>query len=626
MTQPLVNHAPEFIKGTFVWRVVIPDGTNNIARAAECITGVQNLLDRTVRSNVITNGFIGLDDVVPNWDGTWPYILRATYRAGHSWDNIAKFMLAMRDGHNAWISFHTNVTDVNVGLRDHPEMQAFFDRLQAADAIYTRHGYGCGVPFKGNAYIPRTIPIDRATMNYVQPGHAADIFAIVNYKKFWDSGLAKEMFDTFFSRLPYAPLLLYVDVLTSTGSNLTAGLPDGLLGGSEQTQAEGRKAIIEYIESKGTIVGGESPSWWTKYNWNHGGVSFNDYSRIETGYAQGCRSYRGAEWQHVYGNQGAYSLDVDGQWIAKDTQYEVAAGGGVLMTGSSEGAKAGFRETAEWRTLDQVVEGFYLTAIQELYHVGKGNVRLPGGANVSRLDEHRGRILADHVDLYDASGVCLAGMPATEGDLVKPCAAQPQPNSTTGSVVGGLDESLSGACTVTLQVADSAAGAGHAVVRYASEFGGTAEVEFNGESLGEIEFPAIGRANLLGDLAIPVVLRPGKNTLTLRKGSIHTAWSDGTEARWDRQGFRAWNGDVVFGVGYDRMWPDSWSGEKKIYFYSRDGSERTWTLPPDWRNVSSVRLVSLTTKGRGAEQVIPVRDGQVSVKLRPKVPCVLLPL
>ncbi len=625
MTLPLVNNAPEFIKGTFVWRVVIPDGTDNIARAAECIVGVQNLLDNTVRSNVITNGFIGLDNVVPNWDGTWPYILRATYRAGHSWDNIAKFMLEMRDGHNAWISFHTNMTDVNVGLRDHPEMQAFFDRLQEADAIYTRHGHGCGVPFNGNAYIPRTIPIDRATMNYVKPGEAADIFAIVNYKKFWESGLAKEMLDTFFSRLPYAPLMLYVDVLTTTGSNLTAGLPDGLLGGGEQSQAEGRKAIIDYIESKGTTVGGESPSWWTKYNWNHGGVSLNDYSRIETGYAQGCRAYRGAEWQHVYGNQGAYSLDVDGQWIARDTQYEVAAGGGVLMTGSSEGAKAGFRETAEWRTLDQVVEGFYLTAIQELYHVGKGNVRLPGGANTRRLDEHRGRILTDHVDLYDAAGVRLAGMPAVEGELVKPCAAQPQANSTTGSVVGSLDESLSGACVVTLQVPDSAAGAGHAVVRYVSEFGGTAEVEFNGESLGEIEFPAIGRPNFAGDLAIPVVLRPGKNTLTLRKGSIHTAWSDGTEARWDRQGFRAWNGDVVFGIGYDRMWPDTWSGEKKIYFYSRDGSDRTWKLPAGWRDLSSVQLVPLTTTGRGGATTLIVRDGEIAVKLSPGVPCVVLP-
>ena len=46
------------------------------------------------------------------------------------------------------------------------------------------------------------------------------------------------------------------------------------------------------------------------YNWNLGGMSANDYSRIETGWAQGCMAWRGAEWQHVHGNQGAYSLDI----------------------------------------------------------------------------------------------------------------------------------------------------------------------------------------------------------------------------------------------------------------------------------------------------------------------------
>ena len=625
MNTPLVNHAPGFVKGTFIWRIVIPDGTQNIARTAECIIGVQNLLGGTVRSNVFTNGFIGLDDVVPNWDGTWPYILRATYRAGHSWDNIAKFMLEMRDGHNAWISFHTNVTDVNVGLREHPEMQAFFDRLQAADALYTRHGYGCGVPFKGNAYIPRTIPVDRATMDYAKPGAAADIFAIVNYKKFWDSGLAKEMFDTFFSRLPYAPPLLYVDVLTSTGSNLTAGLPDGLLGGSEATQVEGRKAILDYIRSKGSEVAGEGPSWWTHYNWNHGGMSFNDYSRIQTGWAQGCMAWRGAEWQHVYGNMGAYSLDVDGQWIAKDTQYRASEGGGVIMTGMSDDAPAAaFTETAEWRTLDQVVEGFYLTAIQELYHIGKGNVRLPGGAGIARLDEHRGRLRLDRFDVYSSDKKHIGGIAASECELTAPCVAEADGHATNGFVVARLDESLSGACTATINVPADAAGDGFVVIRHDSVLGGTAEIEVNGESLGELDFPATAKPSVFGDRAVSVRLRAGVNTITVRKGSIHTAWSDGTEARWDREGFRAWNGDVVFGVGYDRMWPDTWSGEKKIYFYSRDGSERTWHLPPGWAGLKSATLVPLTVQGRGAGRTIAIEDGGITVSLSPKVPCVLL--
>ncbi len=624
MTESFVNHAPDFVRGTFIWRIVIPDGSNNISRAAEAIAGVQNLLDNTVRSCVITNGFIGLDDVFPNWDGTWPYILRPTYRAGHNWDNIANFMLEMRDRHNAWISFHTNVTDVNVGLREHPEMLAFFERLQAADALFTRNGYGCGIPFKGNAYIPRTIPVHKATMDYVKPGEAADIFAIVNYKNFWDSGLAKEMLDAFFENLPYPPLMLYVDVLTTTGSNLTAGLPDGLLGGSEATQIEGRKAILDYIKSKGTEPGGESPSWWTRYNWNHGGMSLNDYSRIETGWAQGCMAWRGAEWQHVYGNLGAYSLDVDGQLMAKDTKYLAAEGGGVLMTGMSDDAPvATFSETAEWRTLDQVVEGFYLTAIQELYHIGKGNVRLPGGAGITRLDEHRGRIRPDRFDVYSADKKWLAGTPASEGKLTAPCVAEADRHATNGFVIGKLDESLQGACTVTVQIPSEAEGEGFVVIRYDSVQGGTAEIEVNGESLGEIDFPASAKPAVFGDRAVSVRLLAGVNTITVRKGSIHAAWSDGTEARWDACGFRAWNGDVVFGVGYDRMWPDTWSGAKKIYFYSRDGAERTWQLPPEWADRTGVALCRLTKSGRGAPVRIPVTKGRVTPALPPGVPCVI---
>lgn len=586
---------------------------------------MQNLLDQTVRSCVITSGFIGLDDVFPNWDGTWPYLLRATYRAGHSWDNIAKFMLEMRDSHNAWISFHTNITDVNVGLREHPEMLAFFERLQAADALFTRDGNGCGVPGKGPAYIPRTIPVDKSRMPYVKPGEAADIFAIVNYRKFWDSGLAKEMIDRFFANLAYRPPVLYLDVLSTTGNNLTAGLPDGLLGGSEATQVEGRRAILDYIRSKGTEPGGESPSSWTRYNWNHGGMSMNDYSRIETGWAQGCMAWRGAEWQHVYGNLGAYTLDLDGSLIRRTLLFEEVEGGGAIMTGMSDSAAgSSYSETAEFRTLEQLVEGFYLTAIQELYHIGKGNVRLPGGDGINRLDEHRGRIRPDRFDIYTAVKEWLVGVQASEGKLSAPCRIEPDLHATNGFVVGRLEESLSGACTVTVEVSPEKAGSGFVVIRYISVAGGTAEVVLNGLSLGELDFPATSNSSIFGDRAIPVNLRAGANTITLRKGSIHAAWNDGTEARWDLHGFRAWNGDVVFGSGYDRMWPDTWSGQKKIYFYSRAGTSRTWILPEDWREYQTVTLHALTSDGRGSAETLTVTQGLISPKLSRQVPYILI--
>ena len=67
-------------------------------------------------------------------------------------------------------------------------------------------------------------------------------------------------------------------------------------------------------------------------------------------------------------------------------------------------------------------------------------------------------------------------------------------------------------------------------------------------------------------------------------------WSDGTEAVWETPSlgkvFRVSNGDVIFADDYDRMWPDTWSGRKKIYFFSWDGTDRTWKLPADWAAVS----------------------------------------
>jgi len=635
---PETNNAPDWIKGTFIWRLVVPDGEACIERSADAVRRIQNLLDNSVRSCVITSGLIGVDASFQNWDGPWPYLNRATYRAGHDWKNIARFMAQMRDKHNTWISFHTNITDVNVGLREYSEMREFFEKLRAADAIFTRDGEGCGVQLKGPAHVPQSIPFQVAKMPYVEAGDPADIFAIVNYKNFWESGLAKEMIDEFFNYLPYPPLMLYMDVLTTTGNNLTAGLPDGLLGGSEATQREGREQILNYIRSKGTEPGGEGPSSWTNYNWNHGGMSANDYSRIETGWAQGCMAWRGAEWQHVHGNIGAYSLDVSGNMLAKDVQYIALEGGGTIMTGTTEvtanttadtpepsgSTLAALQETAEWRGEAELIEGFYLTAIQEMYHIGLGNVRLPGGAGIERLDEHRGRLDIDRFDLYDGNKQHLFGAQASDAELTKPCTVTGNNGSTNGLIVTSLDGSLAGRCRIQFELRAESAGDGFIVIRYISPLGGTSEVEVNGESLGEIEFPATpNRPEIFSDFSIPTRLRAGTNTVSLSKGSIHAQWSDGTQVRWDRNGFRAWNGDIVFGDGYNRMWPDTWSGQRKIYFYSQRGTERSWKLPADWAESKTLYLVPLTAEGRGENIALAVQDGQIAPKLSARQPYIL---
>lgn len=92
-----------------------------------------------------------------------------------------------------------------------------------------------------------------------------------------------------------------------------------------------------------------------------------------------------------------------------------------------------------------------------------------------------------------------------------------------------------------------------------------------------------------------------------------------------RKGMRTWKGDTVYAEDFDRMWPDTWSGQKKIYFLSWEGSRRSWKLPPEWRKGSSAILYPLTPKGRGKPAVLPITNGAVTPVLSPQVPAILIP-
>jgi len=616
------NLAPDWSR-SFIWRLCPPDTETATEDCARAIAAVQNLLDNSIRSVVITSGFIGCDTGTSSWDGSWPYWNRATYRVKSDWQVLADFMTAMRDKYDAWISFHTNITDVNVGLAHYPEMRAFFERMVAHRCCYTREVTGCGGPYLGEAAVPDHIPVETAKMPYVPAGDASDIFAIVDYQRFWDSGLAREMLDAFFAHLPYAPPVLYVDVLSLTGNNCNVGYPDGQLGGSAATQAAGRKAILDHIRSKGTEPGGEGPGDWTAYNWNHGGLSTNDYRRIQSGYSQGCCTWRGEEPMHVYGNQGAYSLDLTGKLLNRAIQFATAADGGALMTGfGGTGApKLPYQPLEEWRTLPQVIEGFYLTVIQELYHIGKGNTRRPGGPGLEREDEHRGRLRIDSYTLRHNDGFAVQ-LAARDGHNTGPLQLVPQARAAHDRVVAGLELALSGSNTVTVSVPRD--GTYTLIVRYFSDQGGTAELWINDAFHSELDFPATVVDVYPGDLAVKLTLTRGTHQLTLRKGCIHASWSDGTQARWDRYGFKAWNGEVVFGIGYDRMWPDTWSGQRKIYFYSKDGCARTWTLPEEWADITKATLYSLTAGGRTDPQPVTVIGRRATVRLAAGIPYVLI--
>lgn len=607
-----VNKAPEWAKGTFIWRINLPDETNALKSAGNSIADVANRLDRAVRQVVFINGAIGVDDTALPWDGSWPYWDRPTFRINHDWDYLARFMLDMRDNHDAFISFHLNITDVNVGLAQTPETRSFFERLRDNKCIYTREAGGCGKPWFGLPFVPREIPVGKARMPYSLPGSGEDIFALVDYKQLWDTGIAREIIDRFLGRLPYPPPLLYLDVLSAGGCNLGAGYPDGPLGHSYATQLEGRGNIISYLRSRGVEVASEGVQDGCFYCWSHGGLSNNDYSRIASGFGQGGGFKRGSKPMQVYGNQGGFLHQAPGRVTSRmllDQDRE---------SGLFQGAESD--HIREWCTVDDIVAGFYLAVIQELYHMGKGNVRLPGGAGTRRTDEEEGRV---NLDCYHvrSPGFYLR-VEAASGTLSGTCSIADEPNAYGGRMVVDLDLQPFNANTVVVNV--PAGGEYELTIRYSSMGGGTAGVHVNGRLTATPRFPDTAGPGLFGDLTLYVNLEKGENTIRVSKDAIHAEWDDGTRAAWDNNGFRAWNGRITFGAGFDRMWPDTWNAGKRIYFFSWEGTRRSWTLPEGWTDKTSADLYLLTGRGRGQGRSIAVTDNTVSPLLEPRAPYVLI--
>ena len=113
-------------------------------------------------------------------------------------------------------------------------------------------------------------------------------------------------------------------------------------------------------------------------------------------------------------------------------------------------------------------------------------------------------------------------------------------------------------------------------------------------------------------------------------GVIRATWTDGTVAEWSTPllgtGFKAWKDDIVFAEDYDRMWPDTWSGQKKMYFFSWDGTSRTWKLPVEWRGMTKATLHPLTPDGRGPGVPIAIQDRTIMPSLLPQVPYILVPV
>ena len=615
-------------EGAYVFRISTPDEADVLPQLEEGHAIVAHLLDGTVPQITLVNGLIGHDHRGPwNWDGLWPYWNRVTFRAG-SFEKLAGFMERARTNSNVRTGFHLNLTDVNVGLRDYPESRAFFQQLVETRSVYRRAWNPAATRRDGEPQVPQRIP---------DGDNPVEIFALVDYRRFWESGLAKSMIDAFYGRLPFAPPVLYLDVLNATGGNFSTGAPDGPLGGSEQTQVEGMQALADYLRAKGTDLGTEgdrrflgknadgSPR--AGYVWLHGsGFSEDDYSVLSGG--SGVRLVA----HHVYGNPGAFNVSpVASTRAGLDrvrAHYAALLAGrpGTRPVADLKTWRIAFRDGSakdefdipgtgdpfRWDWVD-LVNNFYLATLQELYHIGTRGVR-------RRSDS----IGAVHLGRYTVSG------PGGTSAVSVPDFAEPDWIRRGAQQSGRLMLET----PVTTRVTVSQAGT--YALKVQCFLGGRCDdprlgVYVNGRhhrSFDHLPIPEAGQGSLELD-AGGVALRAGENTLGFDPGAIRATWTDGTVAEWTTpwlgKGFKAWKGDLVFAEDYDRMWPDTWSGRKKIYFFSWDGTSRRWTLPGGWSGASRATLYPLTPDGRGTGVTLPIRDRAVSPALLPQIPYVLVP-
>lgn len=630
------NKAPAWIKhGAYVYRILTPDDSETLVSTEKGLAITYHLLDGSIRQIPLINGLIGDDHRGgSNWDGLWPYWNRVSFRA-KNWDYLHDFMQRVRDKYHTKISFHVNLTDVNVGLKAYAETRAFFKKLVETKSIYRRDwNTATNKRDVEPPYVPHDFPADEK--------NPVEIFALVNYQRFWQSGLAREMLDEFYRHLPYAPPVLYVDVLTLEGGNFNTGFPTGHLGGSRETQLEGVLAIAKYLRSKGTEVGTEGDRPFLKdfgtYGWLHcqSGVSSDDYSKI-TGAAKGDRVVT----QHVCGNTGCFDVSpiasTPGR-IAKVREHYAALLAGApsarRMPGldtwhiadrgdandefnMSPGAGGGDPFRGDWIDL---VNDFYLTGIQELYHIGKGNVRTHMYNRIGVLHIGNFVLVAPEgktteipvVDCLPPSfpkwgikGVRQSGRVMLEGTLIARFHA-PQAGKYRLKIHGGIP-------------AFNTMGALNVYVNRQRQLR-VLGIAFKSKDLSDLS-----QEYELGE----ITLRAGENTLSVDPGPIYAKWSDGTVAVWETPslgtGFSVTNGDVTFATDYDRMWPDTWSDQKKIYFFSWDGCARAWTLPAEWTTIGSAVLYPLAPEGRGAGKPLAITHRTVAPTLLPQVPYVLVP-
>ena len=95
-------------------------------------------------------------------------------------------------------------------------------------------------------------------------------------------------------------------------------------------------------------------------------------------------------------------------------------------------------------------------------------------------------------------------------------------------------------------------------------------------------------------------------------------YENGIVADWGKR--TVTHGDLLLRDHDNTFFPLVQTKDKKpeIMAYSKEGyTDRTWTLPADWRKVSSVKVLPLTENGFGKATTLPVKNGAVTLSLQP---------
>ena len=269
---------------------------------------------------------------------------------------------------------------------------------------------------------------------------------------------------------------------------------------------------------------------------------------------------------------------------------------------------AGDTFRGDWADL---VNYFYLATIQENYHIGKRSVRQQfGGVGAVHLGTYR---------LTHPDGTVTSILIPDFFVGCQKAAAQKSGQIMLGTPIETkVNVPAAGRYPMTVRLKDPVYNPHH-----------NFNVYVNGRlqrNLGN--FPRNKRPeDWIEADAGEVELVAGENTIVFDAGTLRATWTDGTIAEWAtpylRTGFKAWNGDVVFADGYDRMWPDTWSGQKKIYFFSWDGTRPHVAVARGLAGEQNRYAHPLGPAGRGEGIALEVVDRGISPALLPQVPYVV---